>query len=314
MDSRDISVVIASHNAGRLIEEALTSVACQTAPVKEVIVVDDASSDLTVQRIQKLELPITISIQELPQNKGRAICRNIGCNLASGSWIACLDHDDIWLPNKIETQVHFINHYGGRLPLVAVGSRGRHINLVGRDLGLLDFGVNSEEEFLRLRDAGQPVVMPHSSALFRKDIFVEVGGYDGAYNGADDAELWSRMAEKGAIINCSSEVILFRKHTGSGSIAEFLEVLNNKRWLEANLRLKTLGQPTLSKDKFLATEAELSMSNRWAIRRETIELYRYRLGSSSLANGRYVVGALNLALAFTLNPRKVISGFRRYFL
>jgi glycosyltransferase involved in cell wall biosynthesis len=102
-----VSVVIPTHNSASTIVRALDSVAHQTFSVHEVIVVDDASSDDTVNVVrtyaQQSLLPIVV--HQLHHNLGPGATRNTGWEHATGDLIAFLDADDSWHPRKIESQV-----------------------------------------------------------------------------------------------------------------------------------------------------------------------------------------------------------------
>jgi glycosyltransferase involved in cell wall biosynthesis len=97
---RDISVVIPAHNGEQFLREAIESVLTQTLAATEIIVVDDGSSDGTPQ-IAKAYDSVRYHHQE---QSGAAVARNAGAKIASSQWIAFLDADDVWLPNKLERQ------------------------------------------------------------------------------------------------------------------------------------------------------------------------------------------------------------------
>jgi glycosyltransferase involved in cell wall biosynthesis len=99
-----VTTIIPAFNAERFIDEAIESVLLQTYSSIEVIVVDDGSTDDTVDRLAKYGSRIRCVHQE---NRGPAAARNHGLKLASGSLIAFLDADDVWLPEKIKRQVEF---------------------------------------------------------------------------------------------------------------------------------------------------------------------------------------------------------------
>ena len=97
-----VSVVIPAYNAARWLPETLDSVLAQTAPPREVIVVDDGSSDDTEQVLA----PFRPRINYLKQkNGGPAVARNAGIRASSGEFIALLDADDLWRPDKLAKQL-----------------------------------------------------------------------------------------------------------------------------------------------------------------------------------------------------------------
>ena len=102
-----------SYNTDRFIAESIQSVLMQTYPNWELLIVDDCSSDHTVEIIQSFADP-RIKFFENSTNLGAASCRNTALRNAKGRWIAFLDSDDIWMPEKLEKQIRFMetNGYG----------------------------------------------------------------------------------------------------------------------------------------------------------------------------------------------------------
>src|SRR5215510_13181409 len=97
----DVSVVIATYNRSRQVREAIDSVLAQTLPVREVIVVDDGSKDDTRAQLLAYGDRIRPFFQT---NGGASAARNLAMRMAQGSWIAFLDDDDVWQPEKIAQQ------------------------------------------------------------------------------------------------------------------------------------------------------------------------------------------------------------------
>jgi|GEM_PF-1560330 len=106
-DSRavvDISVVVPVYNRERELPRALASIAAQTRPVDEVIVVDDRSTDRSVEVACDFEGPFELVVLRHARNAGASAARNTGLAAARGRWIGFLDSDDEWRPEKIERQ------------------------------------------------------------------------------------------------------------------------------------------------------------------------------------------------------------------
>lgn len=103
-----VSVIIPAFNAAHFLPETIASVRHQTRPVHEIIIIDDGSKDDTEQIVGTLGKDIVYIKQN---NAGVSAARNRGISEASGEFIALLDADDLWLPNKIEKQLQvFIDH------------------------------------------------------------------------------------------------------------------------------------------------------------------------------------------------------------
>jgi len=96
-----ISVVIPCYNGAKFLRDTLASVLAQTHPVLEVIVIDDGSTDDSAEIAASYGPPVRVIRQP---NRGESVARNRGVRESRGEWIAFLDADDIWLPNRIEAQ------------------------------------------------------------------------------------------------------------------------------------------------------------------------------------------------------------------
>ena len=113
-----VTVVIPTHNRIALLKEAIDSVKSQTYPHWEIIVVDDASTDGTAQAIRDMTDP-NIHVIELPRKAHLGVLRNTGSAKARGEWVAFLDSDDLWKPQKLQKQLEILNKekkrwaYGG---------------------------------------------------------------------------------------------------------------------------------------------------------------------------------------------------------
>lgn len=104
-----VSVITPAYNAARFICETMDSVRAQTYENWEMIIVDDQSSDNTVQLVKRYEQKDNrIRLVQLNQNSGSAIARNTAMDHANGRYIAFLDSDDRWLPKKLQKQLCFM--------------------------------------------------------------------------------------------------------------------------------------------------------------------------------------------------------------
>lgn len=108
-----VSVVMPAYNCGSFLPETVASVQRQTYQNWELWIVDDCSSDDTRQVVQRLsEGDSRIHYECLPTNSGPAVARNRAMELAQGEFIAFLDSDDLWLPEKLEKQLRFMRENG----------------------------------------------------------------------------------------------------------------------------------------------------------------------------------------------------------
>lgn len=109
MNSNRVSVVIPAYNCIRTVESTLRSVLAQTCPPSEIIIVNDASTDNTAALLASLAAEDSrIRILTQPRNAGVAEARNRGVREAAGEFVALIDSDDIWKPEKLEKQLSLL--------------------------------------------------------------------------------------------------------------------------------------------------------------------------------------------------------------
>jgi glycosyltransferase involved in cell wall biosynthesis len=183
----DVSVVMPAYNNAADIGRALASIAAQTVKPIEVIVVDDGSADDTVGAVRAMAPAMNGIRLRLfrQQNSGAGAARNRAIAAATGTWLAFLDADDQWLPQKLERSLAVIEAKG--LDMVA------H-NLFGVDKNG-DHPIDSRARWLA--DPGRPYrslflrgFISSSTVLVRRDLAVAVGGFDATLRSAQDYELW----------------------------------------------------------------------------------------------------------------------------
>lgn len=117
MEDIRISVVMPCYNAETTIEKSIKSILNQSYLPLEIIIVDDGSKDNCKSIIQDMQKISVVPIKYFFQvNSGPSVARNLGVSFSEGDWIAFLDSDDAWIPNKIEMQIELLRQYpNGRL-------------------------------------------------------------------------------------------------------------------------------------------------------------------------------------------------------
>ncbi len=107
-----VSIIMPSWNTARFIEESIKSVRAQTYEKWELLIVDDCSSDETDEKVKPFTVDERVKYFKLEKNGGAALARNFAIRKAEGEWIAFLDSDDLWAPEKLERQIKFMNDNG----------------------------------------------------------------------------------------------------------------------------------------------------------------------------------------------------------
>lgn len=106
-----VSIITPTYNCGRFIGETIESVQAQTYPNWEMLIIDDCSTDDTAATVKRYsEKDHRIKYHCLDKNSGAAVSRNTALQMAKGRWIAFLDSDDLWAPEKLEHQIDFMRN------------------------------------------------------------------------------------------------------------------------------------------------------------------------------------------------------------
>jgi len=178
----NISVIIPAYNAARFLPRCLNSVFAQTLKPKEIVVVDDGSTDDTAALAGQLGARV-ISIP----NSGISNARNVGIQSASGEWIALLDADDSWAPEKLERQAASI-----RSGTVLVYTGLRIFDDAGTRAERPAIDAISAMTMLRYHNPITP-----STVLVKRDAVIRVGGFRQGILSCEDWELWVRLKHLG---------------------------------------------------------------------------------------------------------------------
>ncbi len=211
-DHLPVSVVVPAWNVQDYLGRALDSILSQTMAVDEIIIVDDGSTDRTVDIAKGYGDQVRYLYQE---NSGVSAARNAGVEAATGTWIAFLDADDSWLPEKIAAQLNFLKEQPDLnwiscayvLPGHPAGSESP------RDGKILTF--------YQLDDQGV-VVLP-SCLLIRKDLFYQVGGFRVGRHFGEDTDLWLRIARTDPRIGYLSAPLVHYDFGRSGSANDIMQ-------------------------------------------------------------------------------------------
>jgi glycosyltransferase involved in cell wall biosynthesis len=300
-----VSVIMPVYNGERYLAQAIESMLAQTHRDLELLVIDDGSTDRSAEIMgQYARVDGRIRVVRQP-NRGVAAAANRGLEEATGEWVARLDADDIFLPEKLERQIAFI----GRNPGVRiVGTLGYFINHAGRVIGLVGTeGPFDRVEFEKMAERGEPVFFIHSSTLMHRQTVLTAGGYREQFVQAEDVDLWLRMAEQGhLLLKMPEPLLLYRLHGESLTMKRNAEQKRCHRWVMAcaDARSRGAGEPTL--DAFLRAERERPLRVRLRdLRKESGERL-YQKAALHYACGDYSALAACLCIAACLNPGHVI--------
>lgn len=294
-----VTVVMPAYNASRFIDPAIESIRAQTLRDFELIVVDDRSTDDTAERAER-HAAADPRVRVIRAEKG-GISRSLnrGIREARYPWIAIMHSDDVAMPERLERQLEASKK---QPEVVGWGCYANHIGPTGRLLSLSQTGPTSVEEFHRLRNTGQDVTMIHPTAFLRKDAIEQAGYYDPAFDGAEDFELFDRMAVLGPIVVLTEPLMQYRVHASSVSMKSFFKILKYVAFVQARQQARLQGK-TVSYDEFSKSYDGISVLSR--LRRRTDQLSRlfYRTAGMAFGSRSYLRAVGYLMASGVLRPQ-----------
>jgi len=193
-----VSVIVATWNGEEFLRHALESLFAQDYEPIEAILVDDGSEDGTPGIAESF--PDLRYIRQ--ENRGLAAAHNTGINAAQGEFIAFLDDDDVLPPNKVRLQAEYLVSHPE----------------VGCVMGRQEW-INPPSWLTRDAVYGDLDGIPPGSAMIRREVLRELGGFDSSFRWGEDMDLLVRMRERGVAMYVLPEIVLHRRFTGSNMTA-----------------------------------------------------------------------------------------------
>jgi glycosyltransferase involved in cell wall biosynthesis len=182
-----VSVIIPTHNRADVLGRAIASVLGQTWTDLELVVVDDGSTDETASVLAEFDDPRLTGMHQ--ENKGVSSARNRGIAASSGRFIALLDSDDSWMPDKLEKQVRFMAESG--------------FEISQTDEIWIRNGARVNPRFKHAKPAGwflerslELCLISPSCVMFSRDLWDELGPFDERLPACEDYSLWLRVGAR----------------------------------------------------------------------------------------------------------------------
>jgi len=201
-----VSAIIPNYNYARYVGEAVESALGQTYPNIEVIVVDDGSTDNSLEVLQQYRERIKIIEQK---NSGVCVARNRGVAESTGEYIAFLDADDVWLPEKIEKQVAKLAS-GKDLGLVHVGVID--IDASGNELATHLNGMAGDVSVELMMFEKAVILGGGSGVMIPRTVFNKVEGFDETLSTSADWDLYFRISSAYSVGFIGEPLLRYRLH------------------------------------------------------------------------------------------------------
>ena len=304
-----ISAIIPVYNRETVIQRAIMSVINQTIKDWEIIIWDDGSSDNTVEKVKEIN-DSRIRIYSAP-NRGVAGARNQAVAKAQGEWIAFLDSDDEWLPEKLEKQIEVVRKkpeidlvfcsakkaMGDELEMKPTISREF---LEDMDLSLTMIAPDCLEITRNLAENVFNFALSIQSVLIKKTLFDSVGGFNESLRNSEDREFWWRVILGGAKVAVITKPLV-RIHRSEEHLSAY-----SKTYLEHHLYCHKLMIET-AKQKGRQDLVPM-IEKRWKGKsQEYINTFYKEIRPGDVFN--YLPGSIRLSATYQLLKKRLVNLF-----
>jgi len=218
----EVTVVIPTRNRRSYLAQALRSALAQDGVRLEVIVIDDGSEDDTGEYLQRIGDPRVRTIRQTGC-RGVSIARNRGIEAARAPWVAFLDDDDLWAPEKLAFQL--------RPALTANASWAKTGVIAFDDAGSGTFRPVLADSTSLVDLLGANFIPTPSSVMAVTDLLRRVGGFDPDLSVLADWDLWIRLRQVAAPLFCDAPLVAYRVHVGNMQRNRIREMPREHRYM-----------------------------------------------------------------------------------
>lgn len=220
---KSVTAVVPHYNRPDMLRDAVLSIAQQTVRPDQILIVDDCSTPENQEKIESLSSLATIV--RTPQNIGLAGARNFGAQRASGEWLAFLDDDDTWLPDKQERQIRYLEAHP---EVQALGGGTTMRTPEGKE----EYWGEKPTYRVNLAHALAHTASLIQSLMIRRDVLLELGGFNTSLRYLEDYEFGIRLLAEGYETHFLGEPLFIYHHGGREQIS-----LHHSRMLKSEVRI-----------------------------------------------------------------------------
>jgi glycosyltransferase involved in cell wall biosynthesis len=301
MSTPQISVLMSVLNGMPYVSDAITSIRNQTFREYEFIIVNNASTDGTAALLeQEAAADPRVRLFHNDTNLGHSGALNRGLQECRGRWVARMDADDIALPDRFARQLAFLDAEPG---VLVASCLAIYIDEQGKEVGKTAHDLTTREAFARYQSSNLAIGILHPGAMMDRSLLCSVGGYRGAYDPANDIDLWGRMADAGAIILVQPEYLMkYRVHSGSTTAQDFARIRLKYQWARDCMRARRANRTEPSWEAYVEERRNAPVwirLNRW---RKTNARRLYRQSAQHLISRRAALAAAEFGGAVLLQP------------
>ncbi len=293
-----ISVIIPCYNVETYIEEGLQSVLNQTHPAREIICIDDGSSDNTIKIIRNLQekFPNKIFLYLNEKNRGATYTRNRGLAIAKGDFIQFFDADDILLPDKFEHQIKIISECSFSPDIIVNDFQRKNI-----DGTIETYTFPADDPWCGLLEGRLGVT---TSNLYRRENVIAVRGWTEELLSSQEYDLMFRMLVAGSLVLFDTKIISYNRERVSGSITKsdpagkWIRFINLREriyhYLSANSMLKPERLESFRKIMFDSIRILYKYNKKEAIKLHQKYIQQIKINEPTLSTSKKYLSVYNI--------------------
>jgi len=206
----EVTVILTVYNGERYIAEAIDGILAQTFEDWELIVINDGSTDRSAEIARGYGDP-RIQVHDFP-NRGQPVSRNHAASIARGRFFAICDADDVWRPQKLETQVTALR----AAPDVGLAGLQHVFRITDGGEPIADLALPTTDEAIRASLAGGVNPFAHSALVWRRETFEALGGYNPRFRYSQDFEMALRAKDVCRLMNVPGPPLLDYRVSAGG--------------------------------------------------------------------------------------------------
>jgi glycosyltransferase involved in cell wall biosynthesis len=309
MNSKKVSVIIPAFNAADTIEEAVYSVLNGSHKNIEILIIDDCSNDGTGKIAAKLAAanPQVHCFQN-QQNCGVSKSRNLMIEKATGEFIAFLDSDDTWEPNKLEICLKILKE---NPDIKAVSHALSYLDKHGKKKSYIPTYPITREDMNKIQKNGEiPWTFPSAAVVYRETLLEEKGFREDWHVG-EDGELFSRIAQKHGMLGSQEPLANYRIRGNSLTDKNWLHKRIANDCIKENQRRRIQGEKELSlheyEEIYFNNLPQLQKLNKL---RGLLALHSMRKAGQSWLNQDVFLAFFFGGIVILLDPQAIINKFK----